>query len=404
MIEMALVALLVGILLAVFCLYFFYNHKEQKKIRQENALLKHRESALIKENIQGLSKLELLQNLLKEKEKTLEELKQEHKKNLAQLESKMEQNLNKQNLNFLNQNKLMLNEDLKKILEEIFTPVRQSVNEYSQRLLQNEMGLKSSIENMFQFSKILGQNADKLAQILKGDKKIRGNFAELQLKSMLENSGLVAGIQYELQPYFKEENRGYKPDAVVFLDDKKSIIIDAKFALPSSFDFEQVNEGVCRDLASNLRARIDELSKKPYAHFDTHSYDFVLLFIPYQNILDLALSVEEGLYQYAYEKKIYLTTPHTLFMALNTINISWRHIKSNDNVLKAFEELGKFHDKFVGFLEDFERLKNLCKNLNLSVENMQNKLQNGTGNLTSRVAKLKELGAKTQKNLPKGEL
>ncbi|EAK0997901.1 DNA recombination protein RmuC, partial [Campylobacter upsaliensis] len=101
------------------------------------------------------------------------------------------------------------------------------------------------------------------------------------------------------------------------------------------------------------------------------------------------------------KKNIYLTTPNTLFMALNTINISWRHIKSNENILKAFEELGKFHDKFAGVLEDFDKLKNASKSLNTQIENLQNKLFSGTGNLNSRVSKLKDLGAKTQKSLEK---
>lgn len=414
MIESVIIATLGLILLLFFYIYIRHNHKFQQELQENLKHLSKEKEILSKEKFHALSRIEFLQKMLTEKSAQMKKLehghqdekqkmREEYERNLKHLEEKMEQNFHKQNLNFLNQNKLMLGEDIKKFLNDVFVPVKQSVKEYSQKLLENELGLKNTVKNIFEFSQNLSADADKLAKILKGDKKIRGNFAELQLKSVLESSGLVAESQYKLQAHFKQEDKGYKPDAVVFLDPKKSIIIDAKFSLPSSFDFENVSERVCRDLAFNLKARIDELSKKPYANFDMHSYDFVLLFIPYQNILDLALSADNGLYQYAYEKKIYLTTPHTLFMALNTINISWRQVKSSENVIRAFDELGKFHDKFAGFMEDFERLKNLCKNLNISVESMQNKLQSGSGNLSSRVAKLKELGAKTQKNLPKGE-
>ncbi|MDO4674362.1 DNA recombination protein RmuC [Campylobacter sp.] len=406
MIELILIVLAGVILPLLFYLYARQNRKFQQGLQQDLRQLSE-------EKIRALSQVEFLQKMLEEKAARIEELgrvcedekqrmRGDYERNLRHLEERMERNLQKQNLNFLHQNKLMLGEDIKKLLNDVFTPVKQSVKEYSQRLLENELGLKNTVKNIFEFSQNLSADADKLAKILRGDKKIRGNFAELQLKSVLESSGLIPESQYKLQAHFKDEDKSYKPDAVVFLDPQKSIIIDAKFSLPSSFDFEDLSEGVCRDLAFNLKARIDELSKKPYAKFDHHSYDFVLLFIPYQNILDLALSVDAGLYRYAYEKKIYLTTPHTLFMALNTINISWRQIKSGENVLKAFDELGKFHDKFAGFLEDFERLKNASKNLSASIETMQNKLQSGTGNLSSRIAKLKELGAKTQKSLPKG--
>ncbi|EAI0017532.1 DNA recombination protein RmuC, partial [Campylobacter upsaliensis] len=328
-------------------------------------------------------------------------LKQDYEKTLNLLEQKLENNLQKQNLNYLNQNKIMLNEDIKKLLEEIFVPVKKSVKEYSERLSQNEISLQSNIKNMFEYSQNIKTNADKLATILKGDKKIRGNFAELQLQNILENSGLIKEEQYKLQVAFKQDDKSYIADAIVFLDSQKNIIIDAKFPLPNDFDFSDLNEHICKELAFNLKERIDELSKKPYTKFSPYTYDFILLFIPYQNLLDLALSIDPSLYQYAYKKNIYLTTPNTLFMALNTINISWRHIKSNENILKAFEELGKFHDKFAGVLEDFDKLKNASKSLNTQIENLQNKLFSGTGNLNSRVSKLKDLGAKTQKSLEK---
>ncbi|ELB7667794.1 DNA recombination protein RmuC [Campylobacter upsaliensis] len=393
------------ILLCAFVVLYRIKQKDILALKEDN---ENKKEALYK----ALLKCEILENSLKEKEtqykefmslqlRERENLKQDYEKTLNLLEQKLENNLQKQNLNYLNQNKIMLNEDIKKLLEEIFVPVKKSVKEYSERLSQNEISLQSNIKNMFEYSQNIKTNADKLATILKGDKKIRGNFAELQLQNILENSGLIKEEQYKLQVAFKQDDKSYIADAIVFLDSQKNIIIDAKFPLPNDFDFSDLNEHICKELAFNLKERIDELSKKPYTKFSPYTYDFILLFIPYQNLLDLALSIDPSLYQYAYKKNIYLTTPNTLFMALNTINISWRHIKSNENILKAFEELGKFHDKFAGVLEDFDKLKNASKSLNTQIENLQNKLFSGTGNLNSRVSKLKDLGAKTQKSLEK---
>ncbi|AJC93254.1 DNA recombination protein [Campylobacter subantarcticus LMG 24377] len=433
--ENILTALLAVVVLA-FVWYVFKSQKEKAKLEflnqtnltlqdqisileSEKKSLMEKNSTLLEEKINYLSKSEALEAKLAQKEHTQQELlnmhlkeraelrdeytqtllklEEKYKQNLIELKQELEQNLQKQNTNILNQNKLMLNEDAKKILEEIFLPVKKSVKEYSEKLAQNETSIKTQIEYMFKFSQNMGENADKLAKVLKGDKKIRGNFAELQLKSVLENSGLVEGVQYKLQERFQKDGKTYIPDAVVLLDKQKSIIIDAKFSLPSDFGFEEVSKNTCLDLAYNLKARIDELAKKPYMQYDKHTYEFVLLFIPYQNILDLILSVDFEIYQYAYKKKVYLTTPNTLFMALNTINISWKNTQSNENILKAFEELGKFHDKFAGVLEDFEKIKDNIKRLNSNVDNMQTKLTHGSGNIASRVIKLKELGAKTQK-------
>lgn len=377
---------------------------------RQNELLKENEKQFLEEKIKLLSQCEILETKLEEKRlnyeqnlknhaKEKEKLEFQYKQNLENLEKKFNENLKNQNQSLLNQNKIMLNDDIKKLLEEIFIPVKKSVKEYNEKLIQNEISLKTSIENMFKFSQNIGQNADKLAKILKGDKKIRGNFAELQLKNVLENSGLIENEQYKLQVAFKQDEKTYIADAIVFLDSKKSIVIDAKFSLPNDFSFEELNETLCKELAFNLKARIDELAKKPYANFDSHTYDFILLFIPYQNILDLILSVDLEIYQYAYKKKIYLTTPNTLFMALNTINISWRQVKGNENILKAFEELGRFYDKFTGVLEDFENIKKSLLSLENHIDKMENKLITGKGNLSLKFENLKHLGAKTSKNI-----
>lgn len=390
--------------------YFIIMIKTQ---RAKNKALSENLSKTVAEFASTKSKLEDKQIFIAELKTNFSEertnLKKEYQENLAQLEAKYRLNLDelkkefalnlaKQNADFLNQNKLMLNDEGKKILDEIFTPIKKSVKEYSQKLENNEIALQTNIKNMFSFSQEIGKKADDLAKILKGDKKIRGNFAELQLKNVLEHSGLKFGEQYKLQEHFSDEGKSYIPDAVVYLDKQKSIVIDAKFSLPSAFDFEERGENLCKELCQNLKARINELARKPYANFDSHSYDFVLLFIPYQNILDLALEFEPNLYQEAYQKKIYLTTPHTLFMALNTINISWRHIQSDENILKAFDELGKFYDKFASMLESFEAIKRNANTLLSNVDKMQSQL-NGRGGLILRFEKLKEFGIKTGKSI-----
>lgn len=343
-------------------------------------------------------------NLKQEYSTNLNALENKYKEALNELKRELAANLEKQNLAILNQNKIMLNDEGKKALSEIFEPVKKSVKEYSEKLATNETALQTNIKNMFNYSLEIGKKADELAQILRGDKKVRGNFAELQLKNVLENSGLKEGEQYKLQEHFKDDGKGYFPDAVVYLDKQKSIIIDAKFSLPNDFDFEgksALNLG--SQICANLKERIDELSKKPYAKFAANTYDFVLLFIPYQNILDLALNAKPNLYQEAYKKKIYLTTPHTLFMALNTINISWRHIQSDENIQKAFEELSKFYDKFVGVLESFEGLKRSVNSVFNNINEMQIRIS-GKGGLSARVDKLKELGIKTNKTLKSVEI
>lgn len=362
----------------------------ERKILEQNNLNTSLELELkhTTQNLQELKATLLSQkNELKEEyAQNLQNLQKQYSLNLTTLKEELSQNFTLQNKALLAQNQTQLNEDSKKLLNEIFSPLKEQIQSYNKRLIENEASVKTSIENMFKYSNAMSSNAEKLAQILKGDKKIRGNFGEIQLKSVLENSGLVYGEQYKLQESLNLEGSRYVPDAIIYLERDKSIIIDAKFSLPSDFSFEEIGAEVGEEIAKNLYSRIDELSKKPYDKLS--SYDFVLLFIPYQNILDLALEARPSLYQYAYDKKVYLTTPHTLFMALKTIQITWINIDKSENVAKSLGEIEKFYEKFLGIVEDCNKLAKLKDSLCDIHQDLAKKLTEGRGNLEGRFQKL----------------
>ncbi|MDA3968091.1 DNA recombination protein RmuC [Helicobacter ibis] len=364
--------------------------------------------------------LALKEELLKEKELQLKNIKEEAmlqksqleehyqrllenqqkfaKESLESLEGKFDKNLKETQQNFLNQNKLQISEDSKKILDSIFTPIKQSIDDYSKQLIKNEESLKVNIDHIFKYTQNIGDKADKLASVLKGDKKIRGNFGELQLKNVLEQSGLKEGEQYKLQESLRDENNNrYAPDAIIYLSKDRSIVVDSKFSLPS-FDESSDYELLSKEIAKNIKARIDELSKKPYAYI-ANAHEFTLLFLPYQNLLDLALDSDSSIYQYAYLKKVYLTTPNTLFIALKTIDATWIKINSNTNVLKAFKEIENFYDKFSSILDDFDKVKKTINTLVNASEDMDKKLSSGKGNLANRFDNLKALGLKVQKEI-----
>ncbi|KAA6225129.1 MULTISPECIES: DNA recombination protein RmuC [unclassified Campylobacter] len=301
----------------------------------------------------------------------------------------------KESENFFSQNKFLLNENLKELLK----PFEDNVKEYAKRLNDNEVSLKTNIDNIFKFTNQLNKDANNLTRILKGDKKVRGNFAEMQLQSLLENSGLILNEHYTLQVPVKYDKKTYIADVVLSLTNERKIIIDSKFSLPDELNFENIDDEACLSLAKNLKARIDDLGTKPYVQLDYQTYDFILLFIPYNNLLDLALNVDKNLYKYALDKKIYLVTPYTLFMALKTIQISWNNTKSRENLINAFEAFSKFHDKFASVIDDFNKLKRVQDIFINNIANIDNKLISGQGSLSSHVKKLEELGVKTQKIL-----
>lgn len=334
-------------------------------------------------------------------EQDLSKLEAQYKLSLSTLQSELAKHLELQKTALLNENKLALTKDSKAILDEVFTPLKQRVEEYQKNLLQNEAKLKENIDNAFKYSQEMSKSAQELGRILKGDKKLRGNFGELQLKRVFESSGLIQGRQYSLQEQLHTQGGRYIPDAIVSLDEKRKIIIDAKFPLPNAVTCDDETEINTQEIAQNLKARIDELASKPYKDIE-NAYDFVLLFIPYNNILDLALEADSSLYDYAYSKQIYLTTPHTLFMALKTIAITWQHIQSDKNIKQAFDEIGKFYDKFADVCGDFDKMARGLQSAQSAAEAMDTKLR-GKGGLESRFDRLKALGAKTKKSIPQSK-
>ena len=203
-------------------------------------------------------------------ERDLGNAKETYNKIFENVKQELEKNAKTQDENVFNRVKLMFNEDSKKILDDIFMPIKQSIDDYSKSLMKNESALKQNIKDVFDYSLTMRESAESLTKILKGDKKIRGNFGEMQLKSILESSGLIEGEHYKIQSSFKAENQTYIPDAVVYLDGgieskRRSIIIDSKFSLPNSFipnlcvdSSEYVEElHLAKDIVQNLKKRID---------------------------------------------------------------------------------------------------------------------------------------------------
>jgi DNA recombination protein RmuC len=188
------------------------------------------------------------------------------------------------------------------------------------------------------------------------------------------------------------------------LPDNKNIIIDAKVSLTAYERLigaeEEVRPELMKAHIRSLKAHIDELAAKDYAsHSELRSPDFVMMFVPIEASLSLALQAENDLFVYGWDKRIILVTPTTLLMSLRTVANLWRHEKQSQNVLEIARVGGQLYDKFVGFLEDMEGIK---KSLERTLEThgaAMNKLSTGRGNIIGRVEEMRKLGAKTEKQI-----
>lgn len=188
------------------------------------------------------------------------------------------------------------------------------------------------------------------------------------------------------------------------LPDGKNLVIDAKVSLTAYERLisaeEEDRPALLKDHIRSLKAHIDELATKDYtSHNELRSPDFVMMFVPIEASLSLALQSENDLFVYGWDKRIILVTPTTLLMSLRTVANLWRHEKQSQNVLEIARVGGQLYDKFVGFLEDMEGIK---KSLERTLEThgaAMNKLSTGRGNIIGRVEEMRKLGAKTEKQI-----
>ncbi|MEE3705123.1 DNA recombination protein RmuC [Campylobacter sp. CX2-8023-23] len=373
---------------------------------QELNSIKDENKNLQEQNIQNIQKITQLTTKLESANEINTQLKERQDELDNKTREYFELKTKQMSENLLNLSSKEMTESSAKILESLIAPLKDEINKYQKSNLEINNTFKINFENLKSETKGVMTQAHNLAEALKSNKKILGNWGEIQLDSVLQSSGLILGVNYEKQVACKDENGNQKYlDAVVKFDENKKAIIDAKCSLINYNEYhnatdESLKEGYAKALAKDIRNHIDNLSSKDYAFLDSKNYEYVFMFIPNDNMLFVALGADSTLYEYAYEKGIFITTPLTLLMALKTVYICWRNLKSDENAARIFNEAGKIYDKFDVFIKNYERLENQVIAMSKVIEDGKTTLYQGRGNLISKFENLKKLGAKTTKTLP----
>jgi len=246
---------------------------------------------------------------------------------------------------------------------------------------------------------------------LKGDNKAQGNWGEMILETLLENSGLVKGREYEVQVSLKSAEGGkFQPDVIVHLPESRDIIIDSKVSLKAwdaycSADDVDEKAGFLNQHVQSVRSHVKGLSGKDYQNLaGISTLDYVFLFMPIDAAYSVAIQNDPGLSQYAFEKNIVFVSPTMLLTTLKLAQNLWRLDQQNRNAVEIADKAGALYDKFVNFVGDLEDVGARIDSSKKSYENAHKKLRSGTGNLIRRVEDLKTLGAKTSKKLEREAL
>ncbi len=338
------------------------------------------------------------------------ELKEETQKLQEKFQTEFENIANK----LLKQNSTEFTESNQKKLEGILNPFKEKIEKFEKQVqetyekeLKQTTSLKAEVKQLFELNQKLSEDAQNLTKALKGDVKKQGNWGEIILEKVLESSGLEKGREYTTQTTSSNTaGDTIRPDVIVNLPDNKHIIIDSKVSLLaynnyiSATDETEKNKFLAEHLIS-IKAHIKTLSSKEYhSSLDFNTPDFVLLFMPIEASFSLAMENDKDLFVSAWDKKIVIVTPTTLLATLRTVSSLWKQEKQTKNALEIARQSGNLYDKFMAFLDDLEKIQKGIESSQKAYEGAFNKLKSGKGNLISRVEKIKELGIKTEKNLP----
>ena len=345
--------------------------------------------------------------ILNEKIKDVQETKKETEERLTkEFENLANKILDLNSEKFKKQNKEQIDTLLSPLSEQI-EKFKKKVEDTNEKGVERNAMLMQKIISLESLNNKLSQDALNLAKALKGDSKTQGDWGESRLELLLEKSGLTNGVHFSTQAAYKDdEGKLKKPDFIINLPDNKHLIIDSKVSLTAYVEYYNAEDEITEQQAikrhlDSIKRHYMELSDKDYPNlYGINTPDHVLMFVPNEPALMLALNEDKNLYLNALEKNIVLVSASTLLATLSTVASIWKQEDQKRNALEIAKEGGLLYDKFEGFVQDLIKVGKSIKSSKESYEDAMNKLTEGRGNIIKKIENLKDLGAKTKKSLP----
>lgn len=337
-----------------------------------------------------------------EQRELLEEDKQKLEKSFENLANKI---FDAKGKAFSDQHRQSLDDMLKPFKEQLES-FRKRADDIHTTQTSHGAALKTELAKMQELNKRITEEAANLTKALKGDKKKQGNWGELQVEMILDQSGLRKGREYESEANYKDDDRkNWRPDFVVHLPEGKHVVIDSKVSLNAYTDYVAAETDVERDAALNrhveaVRKHINDLYERDYSGLPgINSPDFVFMFMPIEPAFIAAFEHDQKLFNNAFEKHVVVVTPSTLLATLRTIANLWNIERQNQSARILADQAGRVYDKLRVFVEKMDKLGNQLSTMQKTYEDANNSLT-GSRSLTATVQKFVDLGVRVKKELP----
>ena len=367
-------------------------------------------------------------------EKEVREQKEAHEKELSNQKEAMRQykdEMSQRDEQFKNMARTVLEENTKKLEEEnkktmegVTTPLKDAVSEklgalnellskMSDASVERVASLSEMIKQMMEKTQIIGEQADNITRVIKGgNNKAIGNMGEIVLGNLLEHLGFSEGIHYEVQPRLcdeqgrplkhEETGKGLQPDVILHYPQGKDAIVDSKVSLVAyekynNAETEEEKKQYLKEHISSVRQHVKELAKKDYSSYlknGRKAVDFVIMFVPFESSLQLALAHDSTLWREAFDQNVFITGEQNLTAILHMIHIAWvqdQQAKKQKEVFRIADDIVKYVQMFKGH---YESLGAVLANAQKTYDEGKKNLYVGRQSIVQKATKLVKYGAK----------
>lgn len=237
-----------------------------------------------------------------------------------------------------------------------------------------------TVRHLKEQTEAIGNQAEDLAKALKGQNKIQGNFGESILENMFKELGMREGHDYESEYWLRdrdgnlirneETGKKMRPDFVLHFPDDTDILIDSKMSLTALADYfaadsnEARAEASKRNLAS-VKDHVKELVSKEYQKYvqARKTLDYVIMFIPNYGAFQLAKMEDPGIFNWAFENNVLITTEETLIPFLRLIRSAWVQKEQMENIAEIVKAAQNMVERVALFSEENAKIKKSLESL-----------------------------------------
>ena len=422
---MIIVYILVGILVGGLASYIFFNGKlnesklavgtlhtqleaERAQHQKETESLKDRfEHETELRNQQSSNEQQLRQKQFDQQLETI----QEQFQNLAsKILDQTTQKLKSENVESMSH----ITQPLKQNIEQL----QQAIDKTNHETARSTASLSEQLKSMAEQTAKIDASATRLTNVMRGANKVQGNWGELTLMNLLDSQGLRLGVDYDVQQTLsddrgnvltnEESGKRMIPDVILHYPNNEDIIIDSKMTIDAYANYMNAEDEIVKkkyadDVVKSIRMQFTSLSKKDYTSYikaPRRAIDFVIMYVPYEGALQLALLTDPKLWHDAFEKKVFITSQQNLMAILKIIQIAWRQYAQTENQKRVYDLADEMLRRVGDFIKRFDKVGKDIETLHKDYDEAYKKAYTGRQSIVQKANDLKVLGAKESANAP----